>query len=388
MIVKQTRNIKTQVQYMLWGIAAGRCQFTGCNKPLWKNEATNLNANIAQKAHIFSFSHVGPRGNDGTTDEEINSIDNLMLVCHSCHKLIDDDVNGVIFSAQLLKSMKKHHENRIELVTSIKPNKQSHLLLYGANIGDQKAIIRFEDSVTAMFPKYYPASNIPLEIGLKNSNFLDHENFYWDVENKHLEKAFNEKIKPGIASGAISHLSIFSLAPQPLLMKLGSLLTDIIEVRVFQKHREPQTWEWQNDGTELQLMIENPKHLGQKIAINLSLSASISNERIYRILGNDVSIWRLTVNLPHRDLIRTEAQLGKFREKIRILLDQIKSIARDHKVLHVFPAIPVSAAVEFGRVHMPKADLPLRIYDQNNKRDGFVKAIDIGIEDSFNESAI
>jgi allophanate hydrolase subunit 2 len=39
--------------------------------------------------------------------------------------------------------------------------------------------------------------------------------------------------------------------------------------------------------------------------------------------------------------------------------------------------MPVSAAVELGRVWMPKADLPLVIYDQNTSLGGFVKALEI-----------
>ena len=39
--------------------------------------------------------------------------------------------------------------------------------------------------------------------------------------------------------------------------------------------------------------------------------------------------------------------------------------------------MPVAAAIEFGRVWMPKADLPLLIYDQNSAVGGFQKAISI-----------
>jgi hypothetical protein len=43
--------------------------------------------------------------------------------------------------------------------------------------------------------------------------------------------------------------------------------------------------------------------------------------------------------------------------------------------LHVFPAMPVSLAVELGRVRMPKADLPWLLYDQMNARGGFIRAL-------------
>lgn len=376
MEIKPARNIQTNVQNMLWGVAAGRCEFRGCNKPLWRNEATNFQVNIAQKAHIWSFSEAGPRGNEGVTGSELNGIENLMLVCHGCHKLIDDDKAGATFSVQLLQSMKKEHERRVELVTSIEQNRRSHLLLYGANIGTQGATIRFNSAAAAMLPDYYPASNQPLEVSLKNSNFKDHEEFYWNLETNHLERAFEDKIRPGILSGEIAHLSVFGLAPQPLLMKLGSLLTDIPEVRVFQRHREPQTWSWLEHNSELDLVVIPPENLGRQAAINLSLSASIDNKRIHKVLGDDISIWTLTTTTPHRDLIRTEAQLCILRDAFRRLLDQIKVSSGDKEVLHVFPAVPVCAAIEFGRVHMPKADLPLRVYDQS-KLDGFIRAVDI-----------
>ncbi|MCD6216470.1 SAVED domain-containing protein [bacterium] len=40
-------------------------------------------------------------------------------------------------------------------------------------------------------------------------------------------------------------------------------------------------------------------------------------------------------------------------------------------ILHIFPAVPVAIAFEIGRVWMPKADLALRIYDENRKICGF-----------------
>jgi len=53
-------------------------------------------------------------------------------------------------------------------------------------------------------------------------------------------------------------------------------------------------------------------------------------------------------------------------------------IALDYAaMLHVFPAMPVSLAVELGRVRMPKADMPWLVYDQVNARGGFVRALTI-----------
>jgi hypothetical protein len=58
-------------------------------------------------------------------------------------------------------------------------------------------------------------------------------------------------------------------------------------------------------------------------------------------------------------------------------MDRIKAAHGQTTPLHVFPVASVSAAIEFGRIRMPKADMPWRIYDQVNDRGGFVFALSI-----------
>jgi SMODS-associated and fused to various effectors sensor domain len=46
-------------------------------------------------------------------------------------------------------------------------------------------------------------------------------------------------------------------------------------------------------------------------------------------------------------------------------------------LLHVFPVMPVSLAVELGRARSPKAEMPWRVYDQVSALGGFVPALEI-----------
>jgi len=62
---------------------------------------------------------------------------------------------------------------------------------------------------------------------------------------------------------------------------------------------------------------------------------------------------------------------------MRNAFDRVKAYHGQHSVLHLFPAMPVSAAIELGRVYMPKADLPLVIYDQQNKYKAFIRTIQL-----------
>ena len=227
-----SRSISQPVQLMLWGKAAGRCEFEGCNKSLWQSDVTKEQVNIAQKAHIWAFSPDGPRGNAGIEQDEINDINNLMLVCHQCHRLIDQDKKGNRYSTELLHQMKLKHEQRIELVTAIAPEKSSHVLLYGANVGSQSSVITYRKAANAMMPEFYPAESSAIELGLQRSPIDDDKDGYWELEKRVLEEQFDNLVAPRLSNGDIKHLSVFALAPQPLLILLGSILTDITAAEV------------------------------------------------------------------------------------------------------------------------------------------------------------
>lgn len=372
-----TRYVSVPAQKMLWGISAGRCEFDGCNKPLWKSSVTQDQVNIAEKAHIWSFSDTGPRGHSGIDKKAINDISNLMLVCHDCHRLVDQDNVGDQYSVALLLNMKRRHEERIELAASIAPERSSYILLYGANIGEHASPISYNSAAEAMFPERYPAESKPLTLGLARSAVTDDEELYFEHEKKQLEKQFSKVLKPRLVENDINHLSVFALAPQPLLMLLGKLLSDIPAAEIYQRHREPPTWRWQLDGKPNQFQITAPKEMYSTVALILSLSATITHDRIHKVLGDDVAIWEMACEMPHNDFLKTRGVLSELRGLFRQLLDQIKAKHGHESVLHVFPAMPVSAAVELGRVLMPKADMTLRIYDEVKKRNGFIHAFDL-----------
>lgn len=113
------------------------------------------------------------------------------------------------------------------------------------------------------------------------------------------------------------------------------------------------------------------------MALVLGLSATISKERIDAVLGHDVSVWSLTATSPHNDIMRNAGDLSCFRQELRRLFDRIKSVHGEGATINVFPALPVSAAVELGRVWMPKADLPMIVFDQNRRVGGFASALQI-----------
>lgn len=375
---KSRKRIPEKVTNLLWSRTAGRCQYEGCNEVLSKDILTKKNYNTAYVAHIVAAEPDGPRGDELLSPQLCQDFENLMLMCDKHHRLIDKiDVLG--HSVQRLVAMKRRHEEIIERLTDFKDKTESEILLFGANIGNQKNLLTYDDAFNTISKKYYPASNYGVELGLLNSGILDHRKEFWLMEQANLEANFIDKIKRKRENGIIKHLSVFGLAPQPLLILLGSLLGDIHISDVYQLHREPKTWGWLNEKDKVIFEVIRPKKINSTVALIFSLSATITEDRVEKVLGKECSIWKFTVNNPHNDFLRNYEQLVRFRQEVRLLLNEIKAIHGQDNVIHLFPAMPNSTAIELGRIRMPKADLPMIIYDQNfqNLNSGFYETIKI-----------
>lgn len=368
--------ITTKIQNLLWAISAGRCEYEGCNKVLHTDILTKRIYNSAYIAHIVADKPDGPRGDVVRSKLLNNKISNLMLLCNEHHNLIDKvDVEG--HPESRLLEMKQEHEERIKRITNIAPNMSSEIILYGANIGVNNSPLSYQSANEALLYDYYPASDYPIELGYKNASLTDDMETYWITEEANLFSQFNLKIKPRLMQGNTDHYSVFAIAPQPLLIKFGVLLSDLNYVKVYQKHREPSTWKWQTASSDIEYILREPDDKTKLPVLVFSLSATVTYDRIQKALGDNTSIWEITINgAPHNDFLKTEALLSDFRRTVRHAFDKIKSY-HGYTELHIFPAMPISASVELGRVWMPKVDMPMTIYDANKEKNDFYKTITI-----------
>lgn len=368
--------IPTKVKIQLWMLAGGRCQYEGCNEPLWKDLLSQKRINKAYIAHIIADEPEGPRGDKILSPKLAKDISNLMLMCDTHHRMIDvEAVNE--HPVDLLQKMKIEHEDRIEILTSIHPNRKSEVLVYRANVGKVTSMIDHSKAIQAIRKTHYPISERGITLGLVNSSFEDDQATYWTVETENLKKLFDQKVRPNLQDGKIPHLSVFGFAPQPLLILLGSLITDQIESEVYQLQREPAGWYWHDDKPDVEHTIIPPKDISKKPALVLSLSAKVSHDRVSQVMGDDCSIWTITTENPHNDYLKTKKHLQNFRECLRKAFNEIKFRHGSTHDLHVFPVMPVATSIEFGRVIMPKADLAMTIYDENFKTKGFAPALTI-----------
>ena len=303
-----------------------------------------------------------------------------MLMCLKHHRMIDQIIKT--YSVDTLREMKESHEKRIELLTSIQPNKTSNVIIYRGRVGSFQPVIEFQEALLAMFPDYYPADHFSHDLSMTGNLATDDAPNFWDVQVENLEAQFRRKIEPLLENDQErNHYSVFAFAPIPLLMKLGTLLPDKYPAQVYQLKKEPPTWEWQPESDIFDFTVSEPTENHKTVALNLSLSADIDNQRIYDALQTEnVSVWHMGAQetiFPKNDHLRGKGQLILFSRHIRKLLNKIKMTHGQDTTLHIFPAISVAYAVEIGRAWSEKADMPLAIYDQNNKTNGFLHALTI-----------
>lgn len=376
--VRKRPPISNDTKLMLWLISAGRCQFKNCNKKQNIDTIKKSYKKYGYVAHIYGFAEGSERYDEILSPKLEKDISNLMLLCDECHRRIDEKgIGGTNFSALDLISMKQEHEERIERLTEIAPNMDSHVVVYKANIGEHSPVITYESSREYLMP-HYPALNRSINLGLENSPQRDKDKVFWDTELNILVENYNQNLKPLLVKSMINHISLFSFAPMPLLIKLGTLFGDKISTEVKQYDRNTGSWDFSKKdiATKYKVLVaENASPTN--VVLNISLSATINNDRITSVLGNKCTIYTFTIDSPNNGYLVSKKQLDDFTFSIRNLFNEIKEKYGANTPLHIFPTMPISTAVELGRYWMPKADMPLVIYDENKLNDGFFKAIEI-----------
>ena len=94
----------------LFADSGGYCQNPGCLRGLFV-DADGANIHIAEMAHIFAANNDGPRAKVELSPEERGAYGNLILLCPSCHTIIDKAPES--FPDVMIAEWKRSHLRRI-----------------------------------------------------------------------------------------------------------------------------------------------------------------------------------------------------------------------------------------------------------------------------------
>lgn len=376
--VKRVRKVPPNVQRVLFVKSGGRCEFMGCNRDLFRHALTKAEGNFADIAHIVAFSPSGPRGSYPARPKDVHEPQNLMLLCRECHKLVDDHPERYPVSA--LKEYKRCHEKRIHHVTSLGPDMATAIVQLKARIAGQAVDIPVAHVTTAIAPRY-PIEIPGTVIDLTHINDGD-DSAYYKVATQEIRRKIERIYEPGSDVEKANHISLFALAPIPLLIYLGSLLSNKIAVDPFQRHRNPEGWAWKRKGPPVEYTFRLRKRGGnnKRVALVLSLSGPVDFETLPSSVQTDFNVYEITLGnrTPSPNFLKKREDLDRFRDVYRESLDKIHV---DHGALseiHLFPAIPAPIAILCGRELQPKADPHLIVYDYDRAKGERYQTLKIG----------
>ncbi|MEX0909683.1 MAG: SAVED domain-containing protein [Candidatus Paceibacterota bacterium] len=371
-----TRSVKANVRLQLCVSGGGRCEFDGCNEYLFEHPLTLTRGNFSEAAHIVAFKENGARGKHEDRPLDINGIDNLMLLCQRCHKLIDDNPGD--YSKTALVEYKNAHEARIKHVTGLGPERKTAVLVLKAPINGQTVTVPFGQIVSATSPQY-PEQREPETIDL--TTISDKGDAFIQTAKDTIEEGLNSFLGRSGLGRKVGHISVFGLGPIPLLIFLGSKLSNKVPTEVFQRHRDTEDWTWKTDQPPVQYstMLLQKGTDTQRIALVLSLSGTISVADLPNEIKESSYIYSITLDgiAPNTSFLKTRQDIEGFRTTYQEMLG---FIMKEHGLvgaIDVFPAIPAPIAVLCGRELLPKVHPSLCVWDYNKANGGFIYKLNI-----------
>ena len=367
-------SIEPKVQMKLWAISGGRCEL--CNRLLYQDLTFGVEGNFGEMAHIHAVSEGGPRHKFGMTSEDKNNIENLMLLCEEHHHMIDTFPDD--FKDGHLLRKKRAHESRIRSVTGIPDNETCRILSYFSNVDHQEEfsserLFREAILLSGRIPMQQPV----IRLNTDSDTRYDPSKSVFEKKANDLEREFKVWFNDLIKSE--DSIGVFALAPQPLLLKLGSLINDQYNTSAFQCHRSGHKWAWPESKNAVDfLFYQTVVGKTDQVALVIDLSAAVLDDRITATLGDNASIFHLTTQNPCRTFVTSESVQNDFVQTFRTAMEAIKNQRPAPPEIHVFPVMPNSLAIRAGMDYMPKTDLPMIIYEQANPVEGFFEALTIG----------
>lgn len=106
------KGIPDPVTNRLFALSGNQCAFPGCTNAVTDQVAAGEQpVTLAQRAHIVGVGRQGPRSQEVPLSDDIDAVENLVLFCPQCHRIVDG--NPRIYSVEVLAKYKADHEARM-----------------------------------------------------------------------------------------------------------------------------------------------------------------------------------------------------------------------------------------------------------------------------------
>jgi hypothetical protein len=373
--------IKESVRVALWARTAGRC--TICNRRLL-NDARTFMHSVAAAELAHNIGATGgassPRGSAAITGMDRESEENLLLVCHDCHRIIDHEDHIEFFPPDKLREIKQAHEKRIEMATAQGGLTRTAVIRVGSNIRGAYSIASQREVAQTLFARNY----LGLVESQWNGDFTcsiggdaDGKGF-WAAAEQRIDDTL-ARVKQAIEHGDVEHVSVFPFAPIPVLVYLGSQLDDKTTTTIFQKHRGPHSgWSWASEGEPVRFTAEaaEPDENAEAVVLTCEISSPVNPAHFPEELhGLPRHSLKPDGQPPSPSLITSEASLQSFATAWRTMLAKVEAAHPKARRWHLIASTPLAVSVELGRAFMRGAQPVVRVYERTSG--GYIRALEV-----------
>ncbi len=257
-------------------------------------------------------------------------------------------------------------------MTGLAPDLRTVVVQLKACINGDAVEIPLTDVTGAVAPRY-PADRRGHVIDI--TPFHD-EGSSFGAARMEVRRRIERLYEPGMDADKVRHISVFALAPIPMLVYLGARLSNKIPVDLYQRHRDTKDWAWKHDGDPVNYMIRTVREGrdASKVAVVLPLSGAISRDRLPASIDDNFTVYELALDgrAPSTDFLRRRDDLIRFESVYRELLASIELRHPRVELIHLFPAVPAPVAIACGHHLLQKVHPPLLVYDFVAAEGGFI----------------
>lgn len=372
--IKDRISVPQKIQQQIWSDAKEHCQ--KCGENLLFHPTTKERGKFGQIAHIEACGF-GERYNKDL--ENTNEIENLILLCYACHRIIDV-INPEKYTVQVLKEMKINHETKVKLLlNSLKNTEATPLRISTRLSGDDYVYATDSQIIEALNQKNLSISSIFLSKTLLTNPLEEkrtpHDPKYWEQYFAIYKK---DSIFINEQKNKSFELAFFIYHGISDMIFLGSRFGDTVCVNLFQKHRKENehfNWTWPN---------ENDRADSKNLSFSSTIIKEINNETeglLLVTLTADIDTNELPSNLydngyllptikiesseKRHTVISKESDLKTVQNLLNEAIKNMKDLWRLKKV-HIIVIAPTVINFSVGRAIQTKYQGKIFCYERNS----------------------
>jgi hypothetical protein len=318
---------------------------------------------IGEIAHVAAARDGGPRAAPQLSARQRNDYENLMLLCQNCHARIDGQQWS--YPVERLKGLKAAHEAWVRASLPERGRSRTGWTVLGLR-GDH--VVDLGTTSEALSPDFIAGDPDVVHIPTEATD--------WRAVNVMLAARARELLSGRDAFER--RLAVFPLAPVSACVALGYHLTNRPHVRLFQYHRDEQSWVWPQQGAPAQDLVvsglDDRDESCRSVAFAFHLSAEITDAALAGL--DDVFDRRVDFRIPRPSTawLQHPDQIKWLSIEARQAFERAMLLYPGASIWHVFYAGPAPGAVALGQQLNPTMCPQVQLYEYRHREEPAYRA--------------